>query len=314
MREASVGEDFIAKLLSVLLTLTSGEGMLECDAALAAPLLMTTNSTSEATVDALASDLRTCTELVLVVTGAGISLASGIPTFRGSDPDAVWANDVTELGTNGYFQRDPAGSWKWYLARFDGARGAQPNPGHHALAAIERWQVARGRALLDVTQNVDLLHEQAGTQALVKVHGSVDRVRCSRHSCELGAPRGSMLRADVDITAFLADPVDANVPRCPVCRSRLRQHVLWFDELYTGHADYQFERVRSAARRATLVLFVGTSFSVGVTELVLEAARKTRARVYSIDPAGRAPDPSVHDVRAGAEVALPTVAAALGAT
>ncbi|MCE9579776.1 MAG: RNA polymerase subunit sigma [Deltaproteobacteria bacterium] len=263
---------------------------------------------------ALIADLAArANALVLVVTGAGVSLASGIPTFRGSDPDAVWSKDVTELGTNGYFQRDPAGSWRWYLSRFDRAHGALPNDGHRALAALERWQLARGGTFLLVTQNVDLLHEQAGSRELVKVHGSVDRVRCSRQSCELGAPRGSIARADVDIAPFLADPVDANVPRCPVCRARLRQHVLWFDEYYTGHADYQFERVRQAANRASLVLFVGTSFAVGVTDLVLTRARQNRVPVYSIDPAGESPDLRVRVVRAYAEVVLPKVAAALGA-
>jgi len=251
--------------------------------------------------------------LVLVVTGAGISVASGIPTFRGTDPDAVWANDVMELGTNAYFQRDPAGSWRWYMARFDRARGAAPNAGHRALVDLERWQVARGGQFLLITQNVDMLHDEAGTQALIKVHGSVDRVRCSRLTCTLGAPRGSIARADVDFTAFRAEPTDANVPRCPQCRARLRQHVLWFDELYTGHADYRYEDVRRAANRAEVVIFVGTSFSVGITDLILERALDRRAAVYSIDPGGLQPDARVRMVTAPSEAALPAVCAALGA-
>src|SRR5262245_27927002 len=85
---------------------------------------------------------------VLVVTGAGISLASGIPTFRGTDPGAVWKRDVTELGTVRYFEEEPEGSWSWYLSRFDSVRDAKPNPGHHALAALERWCASRSLPFL----------------------------------------------------------------------------------------------------------------------------------------------------------------------
>src|SRR5438045_1769607 len=75
---------------------------------------------------------------LLVVTGAGVSVASGIPTFRGSDPGAVWKRDVIELGTRRYFEEDPAGSWRWYMERFDHALDAQPNAAHAALVALER--------------------------------------------------------------------------------------------------------------------------------------------------------------------------------
>src|SRR5512142_2502781 len=74
---------------------------------------------------------------VVVVTGAGISLASGIPTFRGTDPGAIWKRDVTELGTFQYFSEDPLGSWRWYLSRFEKTVGARPNPAHTALVALE---------------------------------------------------------------------------------------------------------------------------------------------------------------------------------
>src|SRR4051794_24017544 len=101
----------------------------------------------------LADALERTRGLTLVVTGAGVSLASGIPTFRGTDVGAIWKKDVTELGTRAYFEEDPAGSWSWYLARFDAAVGAVPNPAHQALVALERWQRGRGGRFLLVTQN-----------------------------------------------------------------------------------------------------------------------------------------------------------------
>ena len=251
---------------------------------------------------------------LVVVTGAGVSHASGIPTFRGTDPGAVWKRDVTELGTNRYFEEDPAGSWSWYTSRFDIVLDKQPNPAHHALAAIERWQVARGGDFLLVTQNVDPLHERARSERLVKVHGSADRVRCSRRRCVHGAPHGSLARADIDMDAFEAEPVAANVPRCPSCGALLRQHVLWFDEFYDEHRDYQWDRVLEAAQTMDACLFVGTSFSVGVTDLFLRAGLMTGRRLLAIDPgADASPHPSVTLFREPSEALLPPVCTRIGA-
>ncbi|MBL8958193.1 MAG: RNA polymerase subunit sigma [Myxococcaceae bacterium] len=260
----------------------------------------------------LADAVRSTDGLLLVVTGAGISLASGIPTFRGTDKDAVWKRDVTELGTNRFFQAEPAGSWSWYLSRFDKVLGAKPNPGHTALVDLERWAKEQGREFLLVTQNIDGLHKEAGSTELVEVHGSAQRVRCSGRRCVNGAPKGSLPRASVDISAFRANPVDENVPKCPACGELLRQHVLWFDEFYNEHADYQWERVLDASERARLVLFVGTSFAVGVTELVTTAARHRHVPIFSIDPAGRAAA-GISLIAEPSEVALPALVAALRA-
>jgi NAD-dependent deacetylase len=250
-------------------------------------------------------------ELVLVTTGAGISLASGIPTFRGTDPDAVWKRDVMELATARFFFEDPVGSWRWYLSRFGSLGEKRPNPAHLALAALERWQAARGGDFLVVSQNVDTLHEQAGSRSLVKVHGRADRVRCSRVGCANGAPRGWLPRAGCGEEAFLRDPGKATLPRCPACGSVLRQHVLLFDECYDEHDDYQWERVIEGAARAAVHLFVGTSFSVGVTDLVLNAALLQGRPTFLIDPGLEPPAPGVVMIRDPAEKALPAVCAAL---
>lgn len=264
-------------------------------------------------LDALISACAAATRgPLLVVTGAGISLASGIPTFRGADPDAVWANDVMELGTVDYFRRDPVGSWSWYLKRFALVFAAAPNPAHLALAALERWQLARGGEFLLVTQNVDTLHDQAGSQAQIHVHGRADRFRCTGQSCAHAAPKGSVPRDEAQVAAFLAAPSLATVPRCPACGALLRQHVLWFDEYYTGHRDYQIDRVLKAAKHAAVVLFVGTSFAVGVTEMILDSALARGAPIFSIDPnVDRSPHRRVQPIAAPAEQALPALLAAL---
>ena len=250
---------------------------------------------------------------LVVVTGAGVSLASGIPTFRGTDPGAIWKNDVTELGTRRFFESDPAGSWSWYTSRFDMVLDKRPNRAHHALAALERWHTGRSGRFLLVTQNVDPLHERAGSEGLIKVHGTADRARCTRHGCEHGAPGGSIARADIDMTAFAAEPVTGNLPRCPTCGNLLRQHVLWFDEFYDEHDDYQWGRVLLAAQTLDCLLFVGTSLSVGVTELFLRAAIEMGRPVLAIDPgAARPPDPRITMLREPSEVLLPAACARLG--
>ncbi len=250
---------------------------------------------------------------LVVITGAGISAASGIPTFRGTDPDAVWKRDTTELATYRYFREDPVGSWRWYLSRFETLVGAEPNPAHFALTAIERWQLERGGRYLLVTQNIDTLHEQAGAREMVKVHGSSDRVRCPQHGCRHGAPRSSLSRTEIGIESFAEAPSMDSLPRCPECGDVLRPHVLWFDEFYTEHEDYQWERVQKAAYGMTLGLFVGTSFSVGVTDMFLQAGLARGAPRFSIDPAGdRVAYSGVTTLAEKAEELLPATCERLG--
>jgi len=256
----------------------------------------------------LATAIETSTGLILVLTGAGISLASGIPTFRGSDPGAVWAHDVTEMATLGYFTSDPVGSWRWYRHRFNGILAAEPNPAHHAVAAIERWQAKRRRNFLLVTQNIDTLHEAAGSTRIAKVHGSADRCRCANPMCRLGAI-DSLALNEVDFAAFEREPRRSAIPVCPDCGSLLRPHVLWFDELYVSHADYRWHVVEAAAARMTLLVCIGTSLAVGVTSFLQSAARETGAPVFLVDPGERPSDArsSLVHVRARAEELLPEV-------
>lgn len=277
---------------------------------------MITRSESPTTAADLALALRTTpgSGLVVVVTGAGVSAASGLPTFR-SGPDAIWRQDDLEMGTAEFFHRHPVEHWRWYLERFAGILEVAPNPAHRALAALERWRAGRsgGRFLL-VTQNIDVLHERAGSQQVIKIHGSADRFRCSRTGCRLGAPTGSIPRQEVDLEPFLADPSLETLPRCPECGSPLRAHALFFDEIYDSHHDYAFSRARHAFDEMSLALFVGTSFAVGITEIALRTTLFQRVPAWTVDPAA-ASDPRfpwLKTVAEPAEVALPAVCRALG--
>lgn len=250
--------------------------------------------------------------LIVVVTGAGVSTASGLPTFR-TGADAVWRQDDLEMATAEFFHARPVAHWRWYLERFAGILEAEPNPAHHALARLEEWQAGRGGELLVVTQNIDLLHERAGTRNLIKVHGTADRFRCSRTGCPLGAPHSSIPREEVDATDFVRDPSRESLPRCPECDAPLRAHALFFDEFYDGHLDYGWSRVQRAFERMSLALFAGTSFAVGVTELALRSALFQKVPAYSVDPGGGgAPYPWVEGLAEPAEELLPEVCRRLG--
>lgn len=249
---------------------------------------------------------------IVVLTGAGISFASGIATFRGSDPGAIWARDITELATLRYFTSDPVGAWRWYRERFLRVLAAHPNPAHHALAALERWHARRRRDFLLVTQNIDTLHERAGSTRMVKVHGSADRCRCADPACRLGSIESIPL-ADLDFAEFDRAPGVRAIPSCPACGTPVRPHVLWFDELYVSHADYQWHVVDRAAARMALLICVGTSLAVGVTSFLQSAAADRAAPAFLIDPGERPRDAirSMVHVRARAEELLPEVNALL---
>lgn len=187
---------------------------------------------------------------VCVLTGAGVSAESGVPTFRGED--GLWKSHRAEdLATPGAFRRDPRLVWEWYDWRRGLIGDCRPNRGHEALA---RFALDGGPTVSLVTQNVDGLHEQAAHEAAgsdnpapalpLELHGSLFRVKCT--SCTYRIPH--------------RDPIDASshetLPRCPVCSALLRPHVVWFGEgLDPDVLDGAFQ----AARAADVCLVVGTS-------------------------------------------------------
>jgi NAD-dependent deacetylase len=248
----------------------------------------------------------------LVLTGAGVSLASGIPTFRGTDAGAVWASNVMARATLQHFPREPADSWSWYRQRHAQVLAARPNAAHRALVDLERWHAARGAGFQLVTQNIDLLHEAAGANALVKVHGSIDRARCAGEACPESAT--TVPAASLDFAAFDAQPEAAAVPRCAACGEMMRPHVLWFDEHYGSHPDYGWPQVLEACDTMRVVIAIGTSFSVGVTDLVATEAGRRGIPLFVIDPQGASiAGRGVIGLRDKAEELLPRVCALVGA-
>jgi NAD-dependent deacetylase len=189
----------------------------------------------------------------VVLTGAGISTESGIPDFR--SPTGIWADyDPMEYATIQAFRRDPVKIWEFYALRFDVLTRAEPNAGHFALAELER----RGFVRAVVTQNIDGLHERAGSQDVIEVHGSIRTATCL--ACGTRA-------ALADVVAALRE---APAPPCPRCGEILKPDVVMFGELLPAAA---IERAAKLARDAGLLLVVGSSLEVhpvaGLTEETL---------------------------------------------
>jgi NAD-dependent deacetylase len=178
----------------------------------------------------------------VVLTGAGVSTESGIPDFR--SPTGMWARfDPLEYASLDAFRRDPLKVWSFYRPRIAMLTEAQPNPGHIALAELERL------GFLDavVTQNIDLLHERAGSRNVVEVHGSIRSASCP------GCGRLSPLE---DVLALLAE---ADAPACPDCGGILKPDVVFFGELLPVEA---IDRATELARSAGLLLVVGSALEV----------------------------------------------------
>jgi NAD-dependent protein deacetylase/lipoamidase len=179
----------------------------------------------------------------VALTGAGVSTESGIPDFR--SPTGIWATvDPGEFASLSAFRRDPEKVWSFYRLRIEMLASAQPNPAHQALAELER------RGLLDaiVTQNIDLLHERAGSERVIEVHGSIRTASCRR--CRK--------RYELDrVLAMLASSGAA--PACPACGTILKPDVVFFEEMLPEEA---IDRAFELARRARLLLVVGSSLEV----------------------------------------------------
>src|SRR5580658_6188662 len=197
---------------------------------------------------------------VFILTGAGISAESGLPTFRGEG--GIWRQRrAEEIATPGAWQKNPQFVWEFYSMRRRKAAEVKPNPGHLALAALEG---AIGDRLFLCTQNVDSLHEQAGSRNAVHMHGELFKSRCER--CSL---------PPFDDARTYEPP--ASLPRCQ-CGDRVRPHICWFGEM-----PYHLDRIYRELNQCTLFVAIGTSGAVEPAASFAAHAR-VRARTFYVGP------------------------------
>lgn len=202
------------------------------------------------------------TDRVFVLTGAGISAESGLPTFRASD--GLWAGHrVEDVCTPEALETNPALVWQFYSERREQGAKAQPNPAHIALAELE---AKLGDRFFLCTQNVDDLHERAGSRRLVHMHGELAKSRCE---AECGQPPIEDHRVYKSLS---------EVGRC-VCGARLRPHIVFFGEI-----PLEMDRIQREIARATMMIVVGTSGSVYPAASFVHWARQHGARTVYIGP------------------------------
>jgi len=219
---------------------------------------------------------------VLVITGAGISAESGIPTFRGSDGYwTVGSERYTpqQIATSATMESQIDVLWDWYLHRLKNhVDSAQPNPGHEAIAALAD-RIMSPERFLCVTQNIDELHVRAGLSHLqcVEIHGNGRYMRCS-DEC--------WLRNNNEMPKFTEIPKDAKFPEdltCPDCGFMMRPHILLFDEMYSQEL-YRSDEAQIFAEEADLVITVGCSGGVPVAQILANYAVMRDAIVIDVNP------------------------------
>ena len=228
----------------------------------------------------------------VVLTGAGVSTESGIPDFR--SPTGLWAKlDPLEYGSIDAFRADPLKVWSFYKPRVAMLTEAEPNPAHLALAELEH----RGLVQAVVTQNIDLLHERAGSREVVEVHGSIRTATCP----------GCGGRYELEHVLELLAEADA--PACPTCGEIVKPDVVFFGELLPPEA---IDRAFELARGAALLLVVGSSLEVYPVAALPEETLAGGGRLAIVNR-GRTP----YDRRASMRIdgsageVLPAVVAAL---
>jgi len=222
---------------------------------------------------------------VAALTGAGVSAESGIPTFRDA-LTGLWAQFRPEdLATPEAFARDPDRVWRWYRMRRQQVGEVQPNEGHYAIARLGRLVPS----LTLITQNVDGLHQRAGSEDVVELHGNIQRVKC--------------FREDLLIADFLDTEA---VPACPRCGGPLRPDVVWFGELLPPRA---LARGQDAAQSCDVFLSVGTSNLVEPAASLPWTAARAGATVLVVNTTaeGQSGGPKVHNLLGKSGEILPAL-------
>jgi NAD-dependent deacetylase len=242
---------------------------------------MTTRATSNEQRATQLADLIRQADSVVALTGAGISVPSGIPDFR-SPGTGLWENvDPMEVAHIDAFHRDPQRFWSFYRPRFQMLGDKQPNPAHLALARLET------DGLLDavVTQNVDRLHRRAGTKRLIEVHGSIDTSSCTE--CHASYPLENV-----------ESLFDDGVAHCATCSGLVKPDVVLFGELLPEEAMHE---AQTLAERCDLMLCVGSSLEVYPVAGLPSIARAAGAKL-AIVTQGATPFDSEAEVKLDGDV------------
>ncbi|WP_019671879.1 SIR2 family NAD-dependent protein deacylase [Psychrobacter lutiphocae] len=211
-----------------------------------------------------AADLLTQAKSICILTGAGISAESGIPTFRDKQT-GLWENYRAEdLASIDAFERNPQMVWSWYQWRRNLVKDKQPNPAHHALFKLQQWAETEHKTLALITQNVDDLHEQAGSK-VTHLHGHLWRNKCS--GCD----------------SPYTEPVDYSqdsLLHCPHCEGLIRPDIVWFGEMLP---QQEWRYAEHAVNDCDVFISIGTSSLVYPAAGLLQVAKQQGAAIIEVN-------------------------------
>lgn len=209
---------------------------------------------------------------IMVLSGAGMSAESGLPTFRGED--GYWVKDgknyhPMDLATYRTFAKDPETVWEWYHHRRKVYRDAEPNPGHLALVNFQEYCEQHEKKFFLVTQNVDNLHQKSGmpTSHMFEVHGNIFGMRCSEECSE----------------EIFSIPDNMLVPECPNCGENARPHVLWYDEMY-NEKYFNFRSALQMSSEIDLLFVVGTTLQTNLPAQIFQVSYSRDVPIVEINP------------------------------
>lgn len=231
---------------------------------------------------------------IVVLTGAGISAESGIPTFRGAG--GMWKKfRAQELATPSAFKSNPSRVWQFYSSRRENVLTKEPNAGHYALAKFEEKLKNEGKRLVVITQNIDELHKRAGTQNLIELHGSLFKTRCTKchHTNDnYDSPICESLRGIADDTAEVTIPLD-QLPKCKQCNGLLRPAIVWFNEDLDPNV---IDNVDLELDACDLCMVIGTSAVVYPAAMFAPsvASRGVTVAEFNIEETGSTSDFAFH--------------------
>lgn len=218
-------------------------------------------------------DIISSSNHLVVLTGAGISVESGVPSYRGKD--GLWVRGSKhyhpmDLATYRTLRKDPETAWEFYNYRRKYYRSAEPNVGHYAIVKLEHWFKKQKKSFHLVTQNVDALHLRAGSDPNLtyEIHGNALLMRC------ISDCQGELYEIPLDAT---------NAPFCPNCREIMRPNVLLFDETY-NERYYKAETVLSLTRKMDCLLIIGTSLQTNLPSQIVMVGLQRGIPLIEINP------------------------------
>lgn len=204
----------------------------------------------------------------VVLTGAGISAESGVPTFR--DPDTgLWSTfNLEELATPEGFMKNPRKVWEWYQYRREIIKGVKPNPGHYALVELEDYY----EEFWLITQNIDGLHALAGSKNILELHGNIHRNKCFNE--------GTIIPVPYTDTGKDLPEGNESPPRCPKCQGFIRPDIVWFNELLP---EYELGKADEVSSKCDIFISAGTSAIVYPAADLPLIAKRAGAYVIEIN-------------------------------